>query len=104
MVRPARGATVDTHKRETHRRPTADPARRPPGASASSCRAGDGANYGFQFRGARIVDAVLESLVKVHGMGSNGPGEKLIFGGCSAVRLGGDFYCPSASACGCVRL
>lgn len=60
----------------------------PPAAPGCSRRAGDGANYGFQFRGARIVSAVLQSLVQVHGMGSNGPGEKLIFGGCSAVRGG----------------
>ena len=49
---------------------------------------GDGENYGFQFRGARIVSAVLASLVSVHGMGNAGPGEKLVFGGCSAGGRG----------------
>lgn len=47
------------------------------------------------------MDAVLQSLVQEHGMGSHGPGEKLIFGGCSAGGRGGMFsldYVPGILA------
>jgi len=51
---------------------------------------GDAITYGYQFRGARIVDAVLASLVSTKGMGASGPA-RLLFGGCSAGGRGAAF-------------
>ena len=42
---------------------------------------------GFAFRGARIVRAVIDSLVADKGMGAT-PGQRLLFGGCSAGAIG----------------
>jgi hypothetical protein len=61
---------------------------------------GDGEMYGFQFRGQRIVAAVLASLVQKQGMG-NVTGTRLIFGGCSAGGRGAIFnldYVPDILA------
>jgi Pectinacetylesterase len=52
---------------------------------------GDAETYGYQFRGARIVDAVLSSLVATKGMGNGTLPAKLIFGGCSAGGRGAAF-------------
>ena len=57
---------------------------------SSDAWVGDGANYGFQFRGQRIVSAVLASFVQKQGMGA-APGHRLIFGGCSAGGRGAAF-------------
>jgi hypothetical protein len=43
--------------------------------------------FGFQFRGSRIVAAVINDLISTHGMGSTA-GERLLFGGCSAGAIG----------------
>jgi len=45
------------------------------------------ATFGYQFRGSRIVSAVITSLVQKRGMGSV-PGSRLLFGGCSAGAIG----------------
>ena len=45
------------------------------------------ATFNFDFRGSRIVAAVIDSLVANHGMGSV-PGSRLLFGGCSAGAIG----------------
>jgi len=54
--------------------------------------------YGYQFRGARIVEAVLTALVQKQGLGAGGAPQKLIFGGCSAGGRGAAFsldYVPA---------
>ena len=45
------------------------------------------ATFGFAFRGARIVPAVIDSLAFHYGLGSI-PGHRLLFGGCSAGAIG----------------
>jgi hypothetical protein len=45
------------------------------------------ATWSFAFRGARIVSAVITSLVADKGMGA-APGTRLLFGGCSAGAIG----------------
>ena len=45
------------------------------------------ATWDFAFRGARIARAIITSLVADYGMGST-PGERLLFGGCSAGAIG----------------
>jgi hypothetical protein len=45
------------------------------------------ATFNFQFRGSRIVAAVIKDLISAHGMGSTA-GERLLFGGCSAGAIG----------------
>lgn len=45
------------------------------------------ATFGFNFRGARIVNAVMTALVQGHGLGSSGPAEVLL-AGCSAGGRG----------------
>jgi len=45
------------------------------------------ATFGFTFRGARIVAAVISSLMRDEGMGST-PGQSLLLGGCSAGAIG----------------
>jgi hypothetical protein len=57
---------------------------------SSDAWVGDGEMYGFQFRGQRIVSAVLASLVQKQGMGS-APDTRLLFGGCSAGGRGAAF-------------
>ncbi len=62
---------------------------------------GDAETYGYQFRGARIVDAVLASLVQKQGMGMGDTQHRLIFGGCSAGGRGAAFsldYVPGVLA------
>ena len=59
---------------------------------------GDAETYGYQFRGARIVDAVLASLVTTKGMGNGTTPAKLIFGGCSAGGRGAAFSLDYVSA------
>jgi|APGre2960657444_1045066.scaffolds.fasta_scaffold01090_5 hypothetical protein len=49
--------------------------------------ASDSTPGGFAFRGARIVNAVIASLVADKGMGAT-PGQRLLFGGCSAGAIG----------------
>jgi len=49
--------------------------------------AASSATFGFAFRGARIIDATMQSLVSVNGLGKT-PGAKLLFGGCSAGGRG----------------
>jgi hypothetical protein len=43
--------------------------------------------FGYAFRGARIVPAVITSLLRTQGLGST-PGTRLLFGGCSAGAIG----------------
>jgi len=67
---------------------------------SSDAWVGDAAAYGFQFRGARIVDAVLASLV-AKGMGNSTVPSRLVFGGCSAGGRGAAFsldYVPAVLA------
>ena len=45
------------------------------------------ATWGFNFRGARIAAAVITSLATSYGMGAT-PGQRLLFGGCSAGAIG----------------
>jgi hypothetical protein len=50
---------------------------------------GDASAFGFQFRGARVVKAVIKDLVQRHGLGSNSHGrDTLIFAGGSAGARG----------------
>jgi len=46
------------------------------------------ATFGFAFRGARIVQAVVTALVAHNGLGSSGGPERLLFAGCSAGGRG----------------
>ena len=48
--------------------------------------AASSATFNFAFRGARSVSAVMTALVEQHGM--SGPGNRLLFGGCSAGAIG----------------
>ena len=43
--------------------------------------------FGYEFRGRRIVTAVIDALATNHGLGSTG-GEQMLFGGCSAGAIG----------------
>jgi hypothetical protein len=65
---------------------------RPPQYCSSDSWFGDApasaATFGFAFRGARIVSAVLTALVQAHGLGSSGVKENLLLGGCSAGGRG----------------
>jgi hypothetical protein len=45
------------------------------------------ATWGYDFRGARIARTVITSLVADYGMGAT-PGQRLLFGGCSAGAIG----------------
>jgi hypothetical protein len=45
------------------------------------------ATFGYTFRGSRIVAAVMTGLMKTQGLGSK-PGQRLLFGGCSAGAIG----------------
>ena len=45
------------------------------------------ATFGFEFRGSRIVAAVMQDLMQRHGLGSK-QGTRLLFGGCSAGAIG----------------
>jgi len=45
------------------------------------------ATFGFSFRGSRVVAAVIQDLLTTHGMGAM-PGQRLLFGGCSAGAIG----------------
>ena len=49
--------------------------------------AASSATWDFTFRGARIARAIITSLVNDYGMGST-PGQRLLFGGCSAGAIG----------------
>jgi hypothetical protein len=49
--------------------------------------AASNATFGFQFRGSRIVAAVIADLVANQSMGAT-PGQRLLFGGCSAGAIG----------------
>ncbi len=44
--------------------------------------------FGFAFRGAHAIPAVLQSLMKEHGFGSTGGPEDLLLAGCSAGGRG----------------
>ena len=61
-----------------------------------------GNTIGWNFRGNRIVRAIIRDLVEQHGMGTNGLGERLLFGGCSAGSRGAmanlDFIQPLVPA------
>ena len=43
--------------------------------------------FGYAFRGARVVAAVVNSLREIHGLGAT-PGQQLLLGGCSAGGRG----------------
>ena len=43
--------------------------------------------FGYTFRGSRIVTAVMNGLMQNQGLGST-PGQRLLFGGCSAGAIG----------------
>jgi hypothetical protein len=45
------------------------------------------ATFGYEFRGSRIVAAVMQDLMQRHGLGSK-DGTRLLFGGCSAGAIG----------------
>jgi hypothetical protein len=45
------------------------------------------ATFGYNFRGSRVVAAVINGLMQTQGMGSV-PGGRLLFGGCSAGAIG----------------
>lgn len=45
------------------------------------------ATFGYNFRGFRIITATVTALMERHGMGST-PGQRLLFGGCSAGAIG----------------
>jgi hypothetical protein len=45
------------------------------------------ATFGYEFRGSRIVAAVMQDLMQRHGLGSK-QGTRLLFGGCSAGAIG----------------
>lgn len=49
---------------------------------------GDGAAFGWQFRGSVVVQAILKDLVARRGLGSGDQRQKLIFGGGSAGARG----------------
>lgn len=46
------------------------------------------ATYGYAFRGARIVSAVIGALTQYNGLGASGQAERLLFSGCSAGGRG----------------
>ena len=45
------------------------------------------ATFGYTFRGSRIVTAVMNGLMQNQGLGAT-PGQRLLFGGCSAGAIG----------------
>jgi hypothetical protein len=49
--------------------------------------AASNATFGFNFRGSRVVSAVITDLLANKGMGAT-PGQRLLFGGCSAGAIG----------------
>ena len=77
---------------------------------SSDAHVGDTALWGWQFRGQRIVAAVLTSLVREQGMGIKKvkggrlPTQRLLFGGCSAGARGAmmnlDYMQPMLTAMG----
>lgn len=54
----------------------------------SDSHMGNGESFGRQFRGARVVEAVLKDLVQQHGLGQGNQRELLLFGGGSSGARG----------------
>lgn len=64
---------------------------------SSDAWVGDTTAGGLTFAGQRIVAAVLRALATVHGLGQT-PGQRLLFGGCSAGARGAMFHLDAVAA------